>query len=178
MKQTRYLCIQGKYAPKFHLKNECSQNFRSLIESVTLSSALVISSRYKSDIIYCAAEDRTVELIKMWSTYLGISFEGSLPEKFTKANGESDLLEFYFVKLAHLSMHRNWYREYCTLFGDLCNKEPNHKLLAPIIACDKYLKEISGGNGGLPEMPVSQIKYSIRGFNLLAEKTRKNLSSN
>ena len=178
MKQTRYLCVQGKYAPRFHLKNESTQNFRSLIESITLSNAVVISSRYKSDLIYHAEEDLSYQLIKAWSVFNGLEYKNSFLNKFISANGESDTLEYFFVKLVHLSMNRDWYIDYCHHFEEVCKKEPDHILLKQIISCNKYLKETDQSKGGLPSIPVSTLKYSIQSFQQLASKAKNRLNDN
>lgn len=178
MKQTRYLCIQGKYAPRFYLKNESAQNFRSLIESITLSNALVISSRYKSDLIYSAEEDLTNQLIKAWSAYKGLEFKDSFLDNFISASGDSDTLEYFFIKLAHVSMHRDWYIDFCQHFEEICEKEPGHALLKPIISCNNYLNETNNTNGGLPSIPVSSLKYSIQSFQKLAIKAQDRINKN
>lgn len=178
MKHTRLLCIQGKYAPTFFLKNQCAHHFRSLIESVTLSNAIVISSRYKSDVIYSADKNITTDLIKMWTTYQGIPYTDRLPEKFTSTDSGSSFLEYYFIKLAHLSMRNGWYRDYCRQFTEVCSQEPDHSLLKPIIACNQYLKDASIGELNLPEIPLRQLKFSIESFNSLAESAKHRLSKN
>ncbi len=178
MKQTRYLCVQGKYAPRFYLKNESTQNFRSLIESITLSNAVVISSRYKSDLIYHAEEDLSNQLIKAWSVFNGLVYKDSFLNKFISASGENDTLEYFFVKLAHVAMNRDWYIDYCQHFEEVCKKEPEHVLLKQIISCNKYLKETNKSNGGLPSIPVGAIKYSIQSFQKLADKAQGRISDN
>lgn len=178
MKQTRFLCVQGKYAPRFYLKNKSTQNFRSLIESITLSSAVVISSRYKSDLIYHADKDLSQQLIRAWSIYNGMDYKDSFLNKFISANGESETLEYFFVKLAHAAMHRDWYIDYCHHFEEVCKNEPDHVLLRQLIDCNKYLLETNQSNGGLPSIPLSELKYSISCFQQLASKAQSRISDN
>lgn len=178
MKQTRFLCIQGKYAPRFYLKNKSTQNFRSLIESITLSNAIVISSRYKSDLIYHAEEDLSPQLIKAWSIYNGMEFNDSFLSKFVVANGENETLEYFFIKLAHAAMHRDWYIDYCHHFEEVCKNEPDHAVLKQLIDCNKYLLENNQSNGGLPSIPISELKFSINSFQQLANKAQKRIIDN
>ena len=65
----RYIHIQGKEVPRFYFKDQTSRSFKSVIQSLTEGSPLVISSLYRTDVIYSGEADKTNEILKLWEFY-------------------------------------------------------------------------------------------------------------
>ena len=171
MKQLRFLCIQGKYARGFHLNGDSIQSFRSLVESMTLSSALVISSPYRSDLLYHSDEDISLKLLRVWCAYKGSPYQDAYASRFTQAFGIEETLEFFFVKLTHLSRRKTWLHPYTNQFTEICLKEPNHELLKPLLGCNKFLRSRHLPDIGLADNPVSKMQYTRDNFHQLATNT-------
>ncbi|MEL7148959.1 MAG: hypothetical protein AAFO69_21470 [Bacteroidota bacterium] len=138
---------------------------------MTLKSALVISSPYRSDLLYQADEDISQKLLRVWCAYKGIAFQNEFKQRFTHSVGEEETLEYFFVKLTHLSQHKSWYRPYAGQFEEICRKEPNHELLGPLLGCNKFLRSKYLPDGGLPEVSTGQLKYTRENFHQLAATT-------
>ena len=171
MKQMNFLCIQGEYARGFRLNSDSIQSFRSMVESMTLSSALVISSPYRSDLLYQSEEHISEQLLRVWCAYKGSPFKASYSNQFTEAFGTSETLEYFFVKLTHLSRRKIWLQPYLNQFREICLKEPNHELLQPLLNCNRFLKSKYLPDCSLPAITGNELHYTHDNFHHLAAST-------
>lgn len=178
MKQLKFLSIQGKYARGFHLNNDSIQSFRSLVESMTLSSALVISSPYRSDLLYQSDEDISRKLLRVWCAYKGSAYQEAYESRFTQAFGVEETLEFFFVKLTHLSQRKSWFYPYASQFKEIYRKEPKHELLKPLLGCNKFLKSKYLPKVGLLDVPTHHLTFTRENFHQLATNTLIHFISN
>ena len=132
-----YIHIQGKEAPKFYFRDKTSQNFKSLIQSMTEGSSLVISSLYRTDVIYQSKEAFTEKILKLWS----LQEESFSPERLTMVSGRDKTLELFFTSLVSFSSASKWYNDYLDEFRHACSIDRNNPLLKDLKLCEQYLQE-------------------------------------
>ncbi|WP_420317363.1 hypothetical protein [Ekhidna sp.] len=132
----RYIHIQGKEAPKFSFRNKTAQNFKSLIQSITDGSSLVISSLYRTDVLYHAKEDHSDDIFKLWS----LQEESFDPSKLQIVEGRDQALELFFTSLVSFSSASKWYEAYLEEFGHACSLDRNNPILKDLKLCEQYLQ--------------------------------------
>ncbi len=141
MKKTHYISIQGRYAPSFWFKNQDAHSFRSLVESITLSRSLIISSIYRSDLFYCSDDDKSDLIIRIWCSFKGHHFDDHIKGKFIRADSKPDAFEFYFDTLFHLMLHPPHYERYKERLNEIQQQEKNNSILNELMQCDLHLSE-------------------------------------
>ncbi|MEQ8582099.1 MAG: hypothetical protein RIC30_12495 [Marinoscillum sp.] len=141
MKEIQYLSIQGSCAPSFWFKDHDAQSFRSLIESLTLSHSLIISSIYRTDVFFMAEEDHLDLIIRSWSTLKRHSFDQHLKGKFIRANNRKEAFELYFDTLFHLIKHPKHHERYRIRLNEIQQLESNNPILKELMECDMLLTE-------------------------------------
>ncbi len=132
-----YIHIQGKDAPSFYFRDQTAQHFKSLIQSMTQGSSLVISSLYRTDILYHAETDFNESILKMWSLQES-SFDS---QKLVFANQRDKALELFFTSLVALSSAQLWYEAYLVEFRNACSIDQNNPILKDLKQCEAYLQE-------------------------------------
>ncbi|RED92659.1 hypothetical protein [Marinoscillum furvescens] len=166
MKPLRYLSIQGSAAPTYWFKHHDAHSFRALVESITVSNCLLISSIYRTDIFYRAHTDKTDLLLKVWSAYKNIPFHNEVIHKFVRGSNDQESFEFYFDTLFHLMRHPAHYQRYKERLSEIQLVEPGNTILTDLMKCDLHLsrryknqevayKSLSAGNVHTLVAPVS-----------------------
>ena len=142
MKQLRYLSIQGKNAPAFWFRNYDAHNFRSTVESITLSQALLVSSIYRTDLFYYSdnEEDQGI-ILRAWSAFKRLEHESIRVARFIRGSDRSESFECYFDTLFHLMHHPAHLTRYKERFKEVVQIEPQNCILKDLMACDLHLSE-------------------------------------
>ncbi|MEQ8474537.1 MAG: hypothetical protein RIC35_25285 [Marinoscillum sp.] len=142
MRQLQYLSIQGSNAPTYWFKNYDAQNFRALVESITLSNSLFVSSIYRSDLFYYTEDLHTTEkIVRAWCAYKRIPYSEGRQLKFIKGLNKHESFEYYFdtiFRLMHQLPHLIRYKE---RLNELIELEPNNVILKELMECDSHLVE-------------------------------------
>lgn len=133
----RYIHIQGKEAPGLSFRNKTAQNFKSLIQSMTDGSSLVISSLYRTDVLYQANKDHREDIFKLWSLQED-SFD---PSRLQIVDGRDKVLELFFTSLVSFSSASKWYEVYLEEFRHACALDRNNPILKDLKLCEQYLQE-------------------------------------
>ncbi|WP_370088260.1 hypothetical protein [Ekhidna sp.] len=155
-----YIHIQGREAPRFYFRDKTAQNFKSLIQSFTDGSSLVISSLYRTDVFYSSEKNLSEKILKLWSLQEQ-SFDSSL---LTFAEGRDKALELFFTSLVSFSSANKWYDAYLEEFRHAISLDRNNPILSDLKLCEQYLqtshktiaRPVSGTNAGdlLPRKEV------------------------
>jgi len=176
MKQLQYLSIQGKSAPAYWFRNYDSQNFRSFIESVTLSQALLVSSIYRTDLFYYAESGQHLEsILKAWHAVKRIAQKEHAIDKFIRADNRAETLEMYFDTLFHLMHQPAHLARYKERFRETVQLEPQNIILQDLMACDLHLSEMykkeSLSHVRLNDKPICEATFlPCKHFSLIADK--------
>ncbi len=163
----RYIHVQGKEAPRFHFRDHTSRSFKSVIQSLVNGSTLVISSLYRTDVIYSGEEDRSEDILKVWELYTQpIASKNAL--SFIK--GRDRTLETFFTSLVSLSSVAHWYASYLDEFGHACSLDYQNPILQDLKSCEKYLQESHKTvYRPLPELDSSDLLPSQEVFDHLSK---------
>lgn len=131
-----YIHVQGREAPQFCFRDKSAQNFKSVIQSLTDGSSLVISSLYRTDVFYTAGEDHSKDILKLWSLQVK-SFDTS---RLSLISGRDHALEMFFTTLVALSAASQWYESYLEEFRQACAMDQNNPILKDLKLCEQYLQ--------------------------------------
>ncbi|WP_424962593.1 hypothetical protein [Ekhidna sp.] len=133
----RYIHIQGKEAPSFYFRDKTAQHFKSLIQSLGDGSSLVISSLYRTDVLYTAEKDLSEKIFKLWALQ-----EETFEEARLKLRaGRDEVLELFFTSLVSFSSVYKWYDIYLNEFRHACSIDQNNPILKDLKLCEQYLQE-------------------------------------
>lgn len=106
------LSIQGRYAPAFQLKNAAALQLRQQIEAVTNRHTQIISSKFRSDLIYEDDENRLEDFLETWCESVGYPFDSSVKLKFFRSAEDAISISQFFYRLHLLKRFPKWYDGY------------------------------------------------------------------
>ncbi|GAB4244395.1 MAG: hypothetical protein Tsb0034_22590 [Ekhidna sp.] len=156
-----YVQIQGRHAPRFYFREQSMQNFKTLLDALIDGSAVVVSSPYRTDVIFSSSTDQRNSLFKLWSLYLSSPFSDRDKRKFSFYSEREEVLEMFFASLVTLSKVNGWYEKYLQSFRLVCSDEQNNPIIKELIACESFLQS---RNKTLKRTPInlrSPIKPNI-----------------
>lgn len=137
------LSIQGRYAPAFQLKNSAAGKLKHQIEATTKQPALVISSRFRSDLIYLDNTNSLVESMKVWCHLVGYHYTDALKMKFFRSDEEATSLHYFFLRLQLIKRIPGWYNGYVKEFEKVLLENPQHPLYPKLYgAMESFLQAI------------------------------------
>lgn len=117
------LSVQGRYAPGFRLSRELEQKLRQQIEAVTQKHVLIISSKFRTDLLYEDNTNRLEEFLKIWCELVGQSFTHSLKLKFFRSDEEEISLNYFFYRLQLIKRIPIWFTTYMQQLGKVLEEE-------------------------------------------------------
>lgn len=118
------LSVQGRYAPAFHLNNAGSQALKQHVETLTNQNTLLISSRFRSDLVYEDHENRLEYFLETWCQLAGYPYDKSVKLKFFRSAEEAVSISQFFYRLHLLKRFPVWYNAYLEkLVNVLIHKE-------------------------------------------------------
>lgn len=106
------LSIQGRYAPAFQLKSDAAAAFRQKIETLTRGDSLIISSKFRSDLVYEDHENRLEEFLESWCRTVGQPYDNKVKLKFFRSGEEAVSISYFFYRLHLLRRFPKWYDGY------------------------------------------------------------------
>lgn len=133
----RYIHIQGKEAPSFYFRDKTAQHFKSLIQSLGDGSSLVISSMYRTDVLYTADKELSKDIFKLWA----LQEENFDESRLKVRTGRNEVLELFFTSLVSFSSVYKWYDIYLNEFRHACSLDQNNPILKDLKLCEQYLQE-------------------------------------
>lgn len=107
--------IQGPLARGFYLDASEQSNFNGILRNVIGYQFLLISSKFRTDILYFSEIDQNKNIIKLLCREVGKEFYPGQVEKFFRTTNKQQTLEQYFLRLMHLSSKSLWYNQYITV---------------------------------------------------------------
>ena len=104
--------IQGPQARGFYLDVKAQTNFNGVLRNIIGHQFLLISSKFRTDIIYFSEVDQNKNIIKLLCRAVGkVYYPGQL-QNFFRTTQTHFTLEQYFLRLMYLSSKSQWYEEY------------------------------------------------------------------
>ena len=144
------ISIQGKYASHYRFKRQNAQSFKDLIQGITGSCCTVISSRFRTDLIYISKKLNHRDVLKLWELHLEEELNQKQRHLFVYKSGKESVLNHYFNSLNKLCQIHDWYNEYVEEFNYLYSIDQKNPMLKMIDGCDKFLTCHEKANGRTP----------------------------
>ena len=184
MNEIKFISIQGKYAPYFCFERPDADHFRSIVESATSGNSLIISSAYRTDILYSSPEEKSDLIIKKWCDYMGYHYDSHVNSKFIRSSCQKETFELYYDTLLQMILHTNHFNGYKKSFDMVRRQQADHILLQELLNSDFKLSEsyltANFNYNDYNELPVESRRdvIDIQGFTSLALQGIKDLHSN
>lgn len=117
--------IQGQHAPGFQFKGDQLYACESLMKSLADDRFLVISSTYRSDILYLRERERNNSIVRIWCLYKCKEFNPSLLQRFYRSTNAQESISQFFTRLLFLSRMPKWYNQYIRVMESKLKHNPN-----------------------------------------------------
>ena len=136
------ISIEGKAARKFYLEPDKAANLQTVIRGQNAGRSLLISTRFRSDLIFHADEPVHEDLMKIWAMHADCDHEdmGRLTPEF--CSGNEPVLDYFFQTMNRLSAHGYKYRRYQKTLSKALQNEPGNPILKMLTDCDRYLTSL------------------------------------
>ncbi|MTI39445.1 hypothetical protein [Fulvivirga lutimaris] len=106
------ISIQGPQARGFYLDAGKLTNFNSVLRGIIGHQFLLISSKFRTDILYFSEVDQNKNIIKLLCREVGKEYDKNQLEKFFRTTDKQSTFEQYFLRLMYLSSRSQWYSQY------------------------------------------------------------------
>ena len=135
------ISIVGESAKDFYLKQQCISDFKSLMRAVTSGRVMIISTKFRSDLLYNAEEPNNDSILKLWALYANASLSDHDQKDFIITIGDERSLSTYFQSINKLSANWYLYGLYKMAFLHIFNSEQKNPVAKIVVQCDQYLLE-------------------------------------
>lgn len=129
-----FLSVQGRYAPDFLLTGELEQKLRQQITTITKQHVLIISSKFRTDLLYQDDTNRLEEVLKIWCHLVGQSFSPSLKMEFFRSDEEELSLNYFFFRLQLIKRIHTWFTPYMQKLEVVLEKEALNPICQKLFA--------------------------------------------
>ena len=174
------ISIQGHHACRFQLKNHIAQDFRQLIQSVVMNRVVVISGKYRTDVLYYSNKDNQKVVFKLFCSFVGGAVNEETRKRFSFTSTREDTMQRYFKNLLLLERMPAWFLDYKSRFNEVLALEPKHPILADLASSDRYLSENSKTSCRRPLLsnrPVKRSFYRINTEKFVANNLKRYLKN-
>ncbi|MGK7390186.1 MAG: hypothetical protein ACNS60_07535 [Candidatus Cyclobacteriaceae bacterium M2_1C_046] len=135
------ISIQGHYAPAYYLNKAEAAELKLQVESLTHQHVLVISSKFRTDLIYYG-DDYVVEILKLWCIISGTAFKESTKQKFFYSHSDLSSLTHFFYRLHLLYRMPRWHKEFYEQLLSMWMENPKEPALDTLIKITMLLTEL------------------------------------
>ncbi len=132
--------IQGKFAPGMYFKGDDLHVCHQLMRSLSDNRYLVISSRYRTDILYDSVLEKNQSIIRLWCFYKGKDFNETWLNRFFRTVGSKESTEHFFTRLLYLKRIPTWYDLYMNELNQIL-KHNDGKIATILMECLEILTE-------------------------------------
>ena len=121
-----------------HFKGDELHVCHQLMRSLSDNRYLVISSRYRTDIIYESVLEKNKSIIRLWCFYKGKDFDIIWLKRFFRTVGSENSMEHFFTRLLLLKRIPTWYDLYMNELNQIL-KNSEGKIPAMLEECLEIL---------------------------------------
>ena len=171
------LSIQGHFAPAFRLNETAKEVIKRYVETITRADIVIISSKFRTDLIFYDQVDHMEEIIIKWCDITGHTFKESTKLKFFRSCNELHSITHFFYRLYLLSRMPLWYKMYHEQLLSTWIENPRDPLLGTIMKVMTQLDSLFNDHAmKLNENEFRQIAQRFIDFDKLAlmDKNRAN----
>ena len=117
--------IQGQHAPGFQFQGDELYACESLMKSLANDRFLVITSKFRSDILYLRERERNTSIVRIWCLYKCKEFNPQLLQRFYRSMNAQESISNFFTRLLYLSRMPRWYDQYIHAMERKLGDNPN-----------------------------------------------------
>ncbi|MDN4163986.1 hypothetical protein QWY31_00655 [Cytophagales bacterium LB-30] len=140
----RSMSIQGPKARGLYVQPEALYRFKEMVAAIVMDHVLVISTPYRTDILYQADNCQAETLCKAWFVFAGNPSSSSCMDCIHLSEGKEEVLQHYFTSLGYLMSNTYAFGCYRNQFNQLRSAEAENPILQEISRCDKHLQDKIG----------------------------------
>ena len=133
------ITVEGKSARDFYLEQHHTSDFKSLMRTVTSGRVMIVSTRFRSDLFYCAEKPEHDSILTLWALYTNTSISGRYKLDFITSDGDEESLSEYFQSINKLSTNWHHYRLYRKAFLYAFSIDQENPVAKTVLQCDQYL---------------------------------------
>jgi len=138
------ITVDGKSGPNFYLQEKCTSDFKSLLSTITSGSVMIVSTRFRSDLFYCAEKPKEYSILKLWALYANTNLSVLDRKDFKSSIGDENSLSRYFMSINILAENRYYYSVYKKAFHHTFSNDHQNPVARTIVQCDQYLTQRPG----------------------------------
>ncbi len=128
------ITVQGKSAPGLHIMPSYIEEFKSAVRALVSGCAFVVSTKFKTDILYLSEQTHLADVQKLWTFYTGTTFSEQTEASLKTYQTDNECLVAFFAALAALS-----YKLYQKRFQQAFISDRGNHIANTLINCDAHL---------------------------------------
>lgn len=132
------ISIEGKAASDYYLERSKVANLQTVIRGLNAGRSLIISTCFRSDLLYYASEADHKAIMKLWAMHAQCDFSDLERLIQVSYSGDQAVLDHFFLTVNKLSTNRYKYRRYQKAFEKASESEPRNPILQILTKCDQY----------------------------------------
>ncbi len=135
------ISVSGKTGSNFYLGPQYTADFKSLVNCITSGRVMIVSTRYRSDLIYTSEKPRNNSILKLWALYANTTLPSLNRKDFSTAIGDKQSFTKYFQSIMALSNNWHHYDLYRKAFRTTFCADQDNPVTQMVITCDQYLTQ-------------------------------------
>jgi hypothetical protein len=132
--------------PGFRLDRADAAELKKQVEAISQEHVLVISSKFRTDLIYYDVDDHVDEILRIWCNICGVSYKDSTKQKFFRSKNELLTLTHYFYRLQLLYRMPQWHKVYYEELLSMWIENPKEPVLGTLNKVMILLNESSNNH--------------------------------
>lgn len=123
------LSIQGHFAPAFRLNTIQATECKKQVETLSQEPACIISSKFRTDILYFDEDSHVEEILRTWCKLCGVTYKETTKLKFFCSNDIAVSLTQFFYRLQLLHRMPQWHSMYYKELLSMWIENPKEPIL-------------------------------------------------
>ncbi|MEJ2003646.1 MAG: hypothetical protein P8X57_01490 [Cyclobacteriaceae bacterium] len=133
----KMVSIQGFGAKNLGIPGERIRSFESALCAIAGTRVFLVSSPYRTDVLYHSPKDYSSEIISLWLLYANADEE--YRSKFFVTSTKKDTLEGFFIRLVYLSTNRYWFNRYIPALRQKLGEKPLSRIARDLTKCQDFI---------------------------------------
>ena len=131
--------IRGKSAQDLYLDQRVIPDFKAALRTIVAGRILIVSTRFRSDLVYSSEGSKTESIIKLWSFYANLEVGHIKTQDLIIASGNKGSLTTYFQSLHELASNWHQYLLYKKAFHKALQNDQNNPITMQVLDCEKHV---------------------------------------
>lgn len=114
-------------------------DFKALMRTVTSGRVMIISTKFRSDLFYCAENPVHDSILKLWALYVNTTISDLVASDIETFVGRKESFSAYFQSINKLSTKWLFYRMYQNAFYETYLNDQQNPVAMIVAGCDQHL---------------------------------------